>query len=188
MFDVTKHEPQSIPLSTVTQVLESIYEDGQYIPLLIDPSGRVDTFFQYSGGDFHCVLANPKEILVKAVIQKTMSIQDAKEKLRKHVVNALRYGKCLLLNLEDTAFNFESFWDGDYFPRQLLEQGGKSLLQEEVYSKLIRDEDKTSGCFVPNDKFKVCLSSKFKVENYMEFLQQVLPMEMCFHVIILENH
>jgi hypothetical protein len=96
----------TINTTALPATLESIYNSRKFTPLILDQSDRTTTFYNYQDA----IIIDAKMYLSKVVIKKTMSQVDAKEEMRKHVVNALKYGKTLVFHLQNSAFNFGPYW------------------------------------------------------------------------------
>lgn len=128
-----------------------------------------------------------KKLLVEVSIYKKVSIEDALESLRKQLVIALKHGRTLVIRMSDTAIHWEKkFTHPDFFPIECFKHGGRELFKEDVYKKVIRDEDKDHNVFVVHPDFKVVITSMFQVEDYEEFLKDSVPLEWVVPIRILE--
>jgi hypothetical protein len=115
-----------INITNLPATLETIYNERKYTPLILDQSDRTTTFYNYQDA----IIIDAKMYLSKVAILKTMSKDECKEDLRRQLVNALKYGKTLVLHFGNSAFNFDPYWYYLY-RSQLI---GMILLSQRIFS------------------------------------------------------
>lgn len=157
-------------LSEITQIAAT--------PLLIDPSGRIDVFFEYSA-EFDASIIDCKKIVVETFIMKKRSVADTLEMLRLVLVNCIRYGKTLVIGMSNSAMAFENTFNSpDHFPIEVFQNSGKPVLQKCILDKLIRAHDMTNGVLIPKIGFQVVITSQLGFDSYNESLASALPTEL----------
>lgn len=172
-------------IGTIKPILE--HPVRAFTPLIIDPSQRIDLFFQYSA-DYSGIFVEAKKILVESVIQKKVTHLQALEGMRQQLVQAMKYGRTLVVRMADSAIHFKTtFSHKDYFPLELFEAGGRNMRKEEIYSLVIRPEDTDKGIFVVQPEFCVVVTSMFELEDFQEFLEPSLPMDLMIPIFILPS-
>ncbi|KAJ3112477.1 hypothetical protein HDU96_004524 [Phlyctochytrium bullatum] len=189
-FDLSTRRLIQIDIRQLLDLLPEVYNQTPYTPLILDPSGRIDTFFQYTGGEFTAQFLDVKPILVATGVTKSMTVEAAREEMRRVLVTALRYGKTLVVRLANTAFDFGRFEAEGWFPSREVwaERGGVGIAKEGAFEGYLRDEDRQPyGVFVPGEGFRVTVTSSFNGEEYEEFLEEVLPLNKMLPIEILPN-
>ncbi|KAJ3126781.1 hypothetical protein HK100_010086 [Physocladia obscura] len=174
-FDVSERKLFKIPLKYLQVLIDTIFQASHLTPLLIDPSGRVDTYFTYAGNG---LVVDCKKILIQCDIQKAVSKEDAKEELRKVIVAGLKHGKTMVFTMMNSAFAFQKYFDDKFFPECILQQAGAEFLKDKnAYNPCLRKEDLDEfGGFYPNNDFKVLLTTQFELEDYEQFLEKSLDL------------
>ncbi|KAJ3147108.1 hypothetical protein HDU86_008104 [Geranomyces michiganensis] len=179
---------RSIDIRTLVDVLKPIVEHPirPYTPLILDRSRRVETFFQYSA-DFDGIFLPAKKFLLKTLVQKTMTLDEALEEMRGLLVTAMKYGRTLVVDMADSATDFmHKFTRADAFPAaEVLSECGRRMTKEDNWAKVVRDADRENGVFVVRQGFKVVVTSVFLLEDYEEFLSSALPMDEMIPIHIL---
>lgn len=175
-----------IKLTEILSTLPLIFEQKEPLtPLILDPTGRTDTFFTYSSGNFETVLLDVKKYLYETEVSKAMSKSECHEEIRRKIVNALKYGKLLHIAMQDSAFLFSKYYDSKFFPHQILKHCGKYIYNENIYTQLLRPSDyEPTGFFIPDPNFKVIVTSKFEEDEYKEFLLESINLEDFCTVIV----
>lgn len=167
---------QSIPIQKLPDMLDAVYADGRYTPLILDESGRVDTFFTYAT---NTSVLSVKGYLVRVDVQHTQTIDEAREDLRQRLISALKYGKQLVLAFEDSAVNLAGkYADPTFFPPQCLLQAGRMFRERpELYEPCLRRpaDYEPYGVFVAREEFRLLLTSRFSAEDYQEFFSGCFP-------------
>jgi hypothetical protein len=181
-------KPRIILLPQLVDTIKPIlyHPKRPYTPLIVDASGNVDVFFTYAG-EFGGLFIDAKKYLSNVLIQKTMTVPEALEEMRQTLVNALKYGKTLVLQMGNTALDFmHTFHGPDTFPvQEVLVEAGRRFRKEEYWSKVVRKEDRDShGLFVCLPEFNVVVTSKFQAEEYQEFLESALPLNEMIPILI----
>eukprot|EP01038_Epipyxis_sp_PR26KG_P011780 gene11780-15761_t len=130
--------------------LSSAFQSG-LTPLIIDNSegSRVCTFYGYQ---LDAIILDAKTLITDFYVKKR-SLQDCLENARKILVNAMKWGKLLVIRLDSSVPDFLGTFndqkldrnntnDTSYFPIELFENGGKLLREDEIWAKrLFREED-----------------------------------------------
>ena len=147
-----------------------------YTPLFIDKAGNVDKFFIYS--KFGGIFIEAKKYLLAVYIQKTMSIPEALEEMRKNLVMAMKFGRTLVIRMSNSAVDFSKFSGSDTFPViDLFVEAGARFKNEEYWSRVVREEDRDeNGNFQCLPEFFVVVTTSFELEDYSEFLEKSLPL------------
>jgi len=166
-------------------VLEKAFSTG-LTPLISDCSldDKICTFYSYQT---NAIILEVKILLMDSMRRTTLYCLDM---LRKSLVNAMKYGKLLVIRLDTTAPDFLHKWnDGSqkinydaekigYFPLETLLEGGKTLRTNELYAKLLfREEDMKPHRNVAfcRDEFRVCLVSRYSLQEINKYLFGLLP-------------
>lgn len=165
--------------------LEKAFSSG-LTPLISDCSEdhKVCTFYGYQTG---AVIMECKLLITESV---KMSPLHCLEILRRTLVNAMKYGKLLVVRLDTFAPDFLNKWNDTsqkiihevekigFFPLETFYEGGKLLRTEDNYAKLLfREEDMKphkNVAFCRNE-FRVCLVTKFSVEEIDRHLFAIHP-------------
>ena len=165
--------------------LETAFATGR-TPLISDCStdDKICTFYSYQTD---AIILETKVLIVDSMRRSTLHCLDL---LRKSLVNAMKFGKLLVIRLDTATPDFLNKWNDEsqkinyeveklgYFPLEALLQGGKALHSEDWYAKLLfRDEDMKPHKNVAfcRDGFRVCLVSKLSVEDMHKLLFGLYP-------------
>eukprot|EP00297_Palpitomonas_bilix_P017065 CAMPEP_0113881758 /NCGR_PEP_ID=MMETSP0780_2-20120614/8560_1 /TAXON_ID=652834 /ORGANISM="Palpitomonas bilix" /LENGTH=179 /DNA_ID=CAMNT_0000868663 /DNA_START=31 /DNA_END=570 /DNA_ORIENTATION=+ /assembly_acc=CAM_ASM_000599 len=166
---------ETIPFSQLAQKLEE-YRKDKVVPVLLDQSesNSVDTFLQYQ----HTTIIEGKKCVVDKMRGKP--VDEIREELRKKLVEAMRHGVNLVLRLSNSAPMFkETFCDESTFPIEVFD--GYKVTEEEVYKKLLHDDDhhdgRGSNVFFVRDTFSFVITSTFSAEDAEEFLANSFPLD-----------
>ncbi|KAI8618288.1 hypothetical protein BC830DRAFT_1109710 [Chytriomyces sp. MP71] len=176
LFDVSEHKLMRIRIQQLQALLDCVHDAGQFTPLVIDPTGRVEVYFTYGG---EALIFDCKKTLVKCDVQKIVTHEEAKEEIRQTLVNGLKYGKTVVFTMLNSAFAFEKYHDPSFFPETVLERGGVTFRKEMQFEPILRKDDyDTNGFFVVNEDwpFRVVVTTNFELEDYEEFLQSSLTL------------
>jgi hypothetical protein len=167
---------QSIPIQRLQELLDAIYQDGRYTPLILDESGRANTYFTYAT---NCTLISMKGFMVRVDVQHTQTLPEAQEDLRQSLVSALKHGKRLVLALEDCALDIRGrYAEKTHFPIDCLAEGGRRFQRDAtLYDPCVRrpQDLEPYGVFVAREEFRLLLTSQFGVDEYQEYLWECLP-------------
>jgi hypothetical protein len=177
--------PRTISIRALVDTIKPIMEHpvSPMTPLLFDPSFRVNLFFEYSA-DYSGLFIDAKRMLVETLILKKWSMQDALEYLRCQLVNAMKYGRTLVICLLDSATDFiHKFNSPTHFPSILFSKGGQSMQLESNWEAVIREQDKDYGVFVCRPEFKVVVTSSFQLED-IDLLQNSIPLSEMIPIFI----
>ena len=100
---------------------------------IADLSGKLSTYFEYSGHPFFGFGS-----LNKAVLMKKKSKEEVGEELRKALVHCMVRGKHLIVNMDNTIPNFKRDYDHDKLPLSKmvlipdeLKKSFKDILEED---------------------------------------------------------
>mmetsp|Transcript_50196 Transcript_50196/g.98398 ORF Transcript_50196/g.98398 Transcript_50196/m.98398 type:complete len:295 (-) Transcript_50196:165-1049(-) len=168
-----------VGLTRLQECVQLVLDEGK-TPLISDPAGGADTFFKYQ----HALTMNTKNIFLKVGVHKTTSQEDMKDEMRHTVVNCLKNGQTLHLQMENGATDLNVYDSEDCFPLKKIFTPN-SLNSEEKCSKLVRDKDKDSnGFFIPKPDFYVVATTLFEEEDLTDFLKESIPLDLCGIIII----
>ncbi|KAJ3273920.1 hypothetical protein HDV01_003751 [Terramyces sp. JEL0728] len=144
-----------------------------YTPLIIDPTHRVDMFFEYSA-DYSGLFLDAKKYMIEAFVKKSKTIPQCLQEMKEILLNAMKHGKTFVFHMGDSATNFVTkFNHPDIFPSlDILSESGRKMKLEENYRKLTDDPQ-----FVCRDEFCVVVTTAFQVEDYRDFLCNSLPLD-----------
>ncbi|KAI9098649.1 hypothetical protein DFS34DRAFT_593273 [Phlyctochytrium arcticum] len=178
---------QRIHIQQLVQVLTPIVDHPvcPFTPLILDRSKRVELFFRYSS-DFSALFIYAKKHLLETIVHKKCTMPETLEALRCTLVNAMRYGRTLVIDMADTATDFlHKFTSPTEFPAAtVMAKAGRDLYLADNWSKVVREDDKENGIFVVREGFRVIITSVFTLEDYEEFLKDAIPMEETLPVYI----
>jgi tetratricopeptide (TPR) repeat protein len=159
--------------------IERAYGAGK-APLLLDTSREhcVDLFFLYQP----CTTIEAKRLVLDVRVAG-LSLEAARERLRKLLVDAMRHGHTLLIQMGNSAADFVgTYCCADCFPDAIFTHSalpsGKDCAADPTFSKVLREAD-TDGAgrfFVP-PSFRVAVSSHFGADSYARLLAGSLPLE-----------
>jgi len=167
-----------IGLAQLPEAIAKVHTAGK-TPLIIDPSEdhRVDTFFNY--GKMDSVVLNGKKMIVEKTQQKR-PVADILEEARQQIVLCMKKGKMLVVSCENGAPDFASTFNDvsagldkentASFPTIVFEGGGSAIREPPWPQQLFREEDLESGLALPRDGFCVAVTTRFKPENFEQFL------------------
>jgi hypothetical protein len=173
------------PLLSFEFALEKAFSSG-LTPIISDCSEdhKVCTFYGYQTG---AVIMESKLLITESI---KMSPLHCLEILRRTLVNAMKYGKLLVIRLDTFAPDFLNKWNDTsqqiihevekigFFPLETFYEGGKLLRTDDNYAKLLfREEDMKphkNVAFCRNE-FRVCLVTKFSPEEIDQHLFAVHP-------------
>lgn len=172
-----------VPLEKMSKALELVIEEGK-TPLVVDPSGRADTFFKYQSVQ----IVDAKAVFLKHGVHKTMTLDETMDDLRKRTVNAMKNGMYLYICMQNGATDFSNQYNGENtFPIEKILSGWKPTDQEEV-EHLLKDADKDhNGFFLPKEGYQPIITTQFEQEDYREFLQASIPMGNLGVIVIEKN-
>ncbi|KAJ3260018.1 hypothetical protein HK103_001528 [Boothiomyces macroporosus] len=170
----TYPELTTIDIRALVDTIEPIisHHKRAYTPLIIDPTRRVDIFFEYSA-DYSGVFLDAKKYMIEAFVKKSKTINQCLLEMKELLLDAMKFGKTLVFNMGDAATNFVTkFNHPDVFPSMdILVEAGRKMKLEENYRKLTDDP-----LFVCRNEFCVVVTSAFQVDDYREFLCNSLPL------------
>lgn len=169
-----------IPLTDMVSFCETVFQQAQFTPLILDETSRADTFYHYSEKS---TLVDLRAIIAKVEIQKSVTIDEVKDQLRQRLVAALKYGYTVVFSMVDSAFLFSKFTDPNFFPACLLQQGGRLMHQESIFKPLLRDQGRPD--FVVHPEFRVMVTSQFPVDEFEDYLRESLDLAQFVPIAIL---
>lgn len=170
-------------LVDVQDTLERAFATG-LTPLIIDTSAdeKVATFYSYQ---LDSILLPAKMFLSTQSRKSTSSSQQLQmeplEVARRTVVNAMKNGKTVIINMNTFAVDLQKVCEVDNgeqdrdiysFPADLLFEGGQRMKNEYWPMKLFRDEDMYphKNFALCRDEFRVCVLSQLSLEDMHEYL------------------
>lgn len=150
------------PLIKLEYHVDSIYSSG-LTPFILDASedNKVLTFYSYQ----HTEILDCKKIVTDHLIKK-VPLDECLEYCRRLLVNCMKHGKTLVINLGATATDFVNIFNDDNlrkhnktaipedkasFPLDLFYGGGERLRNQEWANKLYRESD-----MAPHKNFAIC--------------------------------
>lgn len=110
-------------------------------PLVVDPSGQASRFLKYQRG---------------SVLMAGSPADMAPESLRRHLVDAIKHGVLLVINLDTfNTLEIEQFFAPDTFPEEVLSR--QALFSPAVLGQILRpaNGEPTAADFIVNDHFKL---------------------------------
>lgn len=161
--------------------LDQAFKSGQ-TPLILDTSfdDKIRTFFSYQPD---VLIFEAKSLIIQT---SSSSLMESLDNARKHLVNAMKHGKTLVIHLGTTAPDFTHQYNDDsvptptnslgvqssFFPSEVFHQAGRLLREDQWAERLFKEEDMFphKNFAVCRDEFKVCLLSKCPLENVDEYL------------------
>jgi len=166
-----------IDIVNLELALASAREDG-LTPLVIDPSGRVDSFLQYQS----TAMIDAKGLFVQVSVHKKVTKDEMLEKLRKKVITAMKNGLTIHICMQNGATTMSDYDDEGHFPLDLIMTPG--ALTEENTTAIVREEDKKPHGFIVVKETQTIVTSQFQPEDYVEFLTDALPLKKCAPIIV----
>lgn len=160
-------------------------------PIILDRSEdhKVATFFSYQ---LDVVLLHLNQFLPPhaSASTKNLSMEMKLENCRKLLVNAMKYGKTLIINFDSFVVNLQSILqkipvDIDVsnennkacfeFPDEVIFNAGKRLISDYYTALLFRQEDMFphKNFAYSNTNFRTCVLSQFSVYELYSYLFQV---------------
>jgi hypothetical protein len=147
--------------------LELAFQSGR-TPLILDisPDDKICTFYSYQ---IDAIILEAKALILEGSRQTLVQVM---EKARKCLVNAMKYGKLLVIRLGTSSPDFREKFNDDnlrlcdptvdsnlaYFPKETFYSGGSQLHSEEWAKKLFREED-----MKPHKNFAICRCIMFLI-------------------------
>lgn len=176
-------------------------------PLIIDSSidDKVCTFYSYQ---MDAIILEAKMLILESSRQP---LYNSMEKARKCLVNAMKFGKLLVIRLGTSSPDFRDKYNDEnlikinndlagsnlsFFPKEVFYSGGRELHSEEWVNRLFREEDmKPHRNFaICRDSFRVCVTSQLPIEQIDECLFGAsdenfggLPEKSLFKIISISN-
>mmetsp|Transcript_40382 Transcript_40382/g.95975 ORF Transcript_40382/g.95975 Transcript_40382/m.95975 type:complete len:407 (-) Transcript_40382:148-1368(-) len=182
------------PLPAVVGALEAAWAKKK-IPLLIDDTmedretldpSPLELFFQYGG----YTLLEMKRMVVEVNMQKVKPLDTAMEEARQKLVRAIKFGNVLCVLLANSVppikskFNADdtlplAIFDGNLVSAVVGAVVGSSQIEGSWVEKVIRKAD---DCAMVRDKFNVLVVTKFRREDYEDFLKEDVPLDHMQHI------
>jgi hypothetical protein len=145
-------------------------------PLLIDPTQRVDIYFTYSAEG--AIFIEAKKYVIATFITKTMTLFEALEDMRKLLIQAMKQGKPLVIQMTDSAADFNHvFTSKDCFPEEVFQLGGSKLYRKEYFTKVVREQELDNGSWVTKAGFFVVVTTMFDPRIFSMYLKKSLPLK-----------
>lgn len=139
----------------------SIFTAGK-TPVIVDESSdnKIITYFSYQ----HTSILDGKKLVTDYLIRKQPLIE-CLDYCRRCLVNAMKHGKLLVINMGNSAPDFINTFNDDnlrrltkvedtnlaYFPLDVFYEGGGRLKSNEWVKRLFREED-----MMPHKNFAIC--------------------------------
>lgn len=169
-----------VPLTGLLEAIEKALEQGK-TPLIVDSSedDKVNTYFSYRSA----VLLDGKKMGLDKTLHRKQ-VRDILEEARAKLVSALKYGQPLVIAMTTSVTDFATTFndataraehgldDKMYFPIEIFDNAGRSLLQQSFLDGLFREADLESGFAVSRDpqNFQVLLTTRFQREDFEDYL------------------
>jgi hypothetical protein len=172
-----KSDVKRIGIKQLLETIQPLIEPGNEpsTPLILDPSQRVDVFYQYSNGG--AVFIEAKKYVIETMITKKLSLTDALEDMRRLLVLAMKEGRPLVIRMTDSAADFKlQFVREECFPAQVFQNAGLKFYQQDFFSKVVRPQDMPDGVWVTKPGFYVIVTSLFDAAMYKMYLEKSLPL------------
>lgn len=176
-------------MTELPEFCELFYAEGK-TPLILDPEKKFSTFLSYQSN----VRLSMKKYIVEVFVKKSLSPEEAREEMRQKFVSALKLGFPLWIDLSNTSPNFaKNFSAPDTFPhRKVLTPG--VLDEKKQFMKLTRPDDLKHGELVlrrdpktgEDITFRAIVTTEFALDEYEEFLQNSLPLNLLGPIEIIE--
>ncbi len=131
-------------------------------PVIVDESSdnKIITYFSYQ----HTSILDGKKLVTDYLIRKQPLIE-CLDYCRRCLVNAMKHGKLLVINMGNSAPDFINTFNDDnmrrltkvedtnlaYFPLDVFYEGGSRLKSNEWVKRLFREED-----MMPHKNFAIC--------------------------------
>lgn len=144
--DATRVE-MNVALKELPDAMDrAVYVHERY-PLVVDPSGQATRFLKYQRGSM-LMAGNPADM--------------APESLRRHLVDAIKHGVLLVINLDMlSTIELDHFFAPDSFPAEVLVR--QELFSAPVLAKILKPEasDPSVDDFLISDHFKLVVVCRF---------------------------
>mmetsp|Transcript_24466 Transcript_24466/g.33525 ORF Transcript_24466/g.33525 Transcript_24466/m.33525 type:complete len:206 (+) Transcript_24466:1-618(+) len=162
--------------------VEASFQSGR-TPLIIDTSfdDKVCTFYSYQ---MDAIILEAKMLIIESSRQP---LYNSMEKARRCLVNAMKFGKLLVIRLGTSSPDFRDKYNDEnlekvsndlvgsnlsFFPKEVFYSGGKELHSELWVKRLFREEDMTphKNFAICRDTFRVCVTSQLPIDKIDECL------------------
>lgn len=155
--------------------LELAFQSGR-TPLILDASSddKICTFYSYQ---IDAIILEAKALILEGSRQTLVQVM---EKARRCLVNAMKFGKLLVIRLGTSSPDFREKFNDDnlrlcdptvdshisYFPKETFYSGGSALHSENWVKKLFREED-----MKPHKNFAIC---RYMIYSYNSYSSDVV--------------
>eukprot|EP01036_Dinobryon_divergens_P022864 gene22864-31165_t len=161
--------------------LELAFQTGR-TPLILDTSSddKICTFYSYQ---IDAIILEAKALILEGSRQTLVQVL---EKARRCIVNAMKFGKLLVIRLGTSSPDFREKFNDDYlrlcdptidshisyFPKETFYSGGSALHSEDWVKKLFREEDMKphKNFAICRETFRVCVASQTPLGSIDEYL------------------
>eukprot|EP01038_Epipyxis_sp_PR26KG_P012847 gene12847-17221_t len=170
---------KTVSITTLIQEIESIINEKNKTPLIIDtsPSHVVRTFFSYKAH-----LEDVSSLTVPFGVSGVKR-EDIMEKCRSRLVGAMKSGSLFVLYLGEVSIEHADFktklCKKNVFPKETFIESGRKLLQPEYdprYKHIYKEPDLESGQAIVRDGFKVIVVTSIDPYKYQEALEDCIPL------------
>ena len=166
---------EEIKLAALEKATEKAWEES-LVPFFFDETGNASVFFNYKGKVVECA---------KGAVQAAMDpdkVPDIVEGWRKLFVAAMKIGTTCVLNIDKTAPDFMTKFNGEMFPVPKIFQK-EEITKKEVYLTMVKEEENVDtfgnkGWFEQKENFKVAVLSGRSADCVADYKDK-LPLE-CF--------
>jgi len=178
--------PEQVELSAIPDCIEKAKAAGKGAFFCMPPpAGQDSSPFQTFMAVQSAEVVDGMGITQKKV--QGQEVGEIMEDIRKQIVNAMKFGRPLYIDLRKGAPSLQTdYMIDDKFPLEVWDATDHEKC-EELIAKIVREEEKESGMFIPKDGYGLVVSSSFQHADYKEFLDgaQTVPWDkvMVFEVI-----
>ena len=177
---------ESVTIKTVLDKISTIWNEENKTALILDKNGLMDRFYLHRV----CNIIDAKSLFLKEKMQN-IPHDDIMEDMRCKLVNAMKYGKTLVISMQNSAADIVGCYNGKNtfpVPQTFIP---KQITDEAVWKYFVKDEDKiypntNVKQFIVKPEFQIVITSQFTVEQYEEFLNESLPLNHCKPILLKE--
>ncbi|CAI2381633.1 unnamed protein product [Moneuplotes crassus] len=146
---------KTINLTELETAIEDAWTENK-VPFFFDTQGNAEVFFKYKA---NLVELNRMQVALAA---EETTVDDVKEKIRTHLLYALKSGSCIVFFVDKLMGKFEDYYDESFLPKEIFDP--TEIVKPEIYKKILKeDEDMDNfgnkGGFYHQETFRVAVLS-----------------------------
>ena len=103
------------------------------VPFFFDTQGNAEIFFKYKAQ----LLELHRLQISLAAGEKTLD--DVKEKIRSHLMYAMKSGNVLVIFIDKIMGKFEDYYDEKFLPKEIFDP--LEIVKPEIYKKILKEEE-----------------------------------------------